>query len=241
MLKQALHKILHFNSSRVRLWQENKAFADAVPAGAMVLDAGSGSSPYRDLFRHALYESADFQQVNKEYAPPTYTCDLKEIPVENERYDFVVFNQVMEHLPEPGLVLAELHRVLKPNGKMIYTGPLFYQEHEVPYDFYRYTQFGLRYLFSKYGFSVQRLDWMEGYFGTIGYQLRTMAIHLPWKPRQISPGLKGFLLMPVMMVLKPVFAANSLMFHAMEMQTKFTAGGYPKNYVVIVVKSMVDA
>ena len=56
---------------------------------------------------------ADFEKVDKEYAQSTYVCDLASIPVEDERFDAVVFNQVLEHLPEPKRVLAELNRVLK--------------------------------------------------------------------------------------------------------------------------------
>lgn len=142
-----LNGLFYFNSSRYRLQKENAAFAALVPDHALVLDAGAGNAPYKSLFEHAQYESADFEKIDKKYAPSTYVCDLKKIPVEDCRFDFIIFNQVMEHLPEPHLVLAELYRVLKPSGKMIYTGPLFYEEHEQPYDFYRYTQFGLRYLF----------------------------------------------------------------------------------------------
>lgn len=127
--KHGLKSAFEFNSSRHRLWLENEAFASSVPAGSLVLDAGSGDAPYKPLFKHARYESADFEKVDKRYAPPTYVCDLKSIPVEDCRFDFIIFNQVMEHLPEPRLVLAELFRVLKPDGRMIYTGPLFYEEH----------------------------------------------------------------------------------------------------------------
>lgn len=144
-----------FNASRHRLWIENAAFAASVPEGARVLDAGAGRAPYRSLFAHARYESADFEQVDKVYAPSTYVCDLSEIPVEDGRFGYVVFNQVMEHLPEPLTVLEELHRVLEPGGRMIYSGPLFYQEHEQPYDFYRYTQYGLRHLFGRAGFEIE--------------------------------------------------------------------------------------
>src|SRR5262249_19275147 len=111
--------------------------------------------------KHAQYESADFKKLKKDYPATTYTCDLKDIPVEDCRFDYIVFNQVMEHLPEPLVVLTELHRILKCGGKMIYTGPLFYEEHEQPFDFYRYTQYGLRYLFSMAGFVIERLDWLE--------------------------------------------------------------------------------
>jgi SAM-dependent methyltransferase len=136
-----LKKKLSFNSSRFRLFQENKIFADSIPPGSIVLDAGAGNQPYRNLLMHTQYESADFEKVDKSYARSTYVCDLKKIPTENNRFDFILFNQVMEHLPEPTLVLKELNRVLKHNGKIIYTGPLFYEEHEIPYYFFRYTQF----------------------------------------------------------------------------------------------------
>jgi SAM-dependent methyltransferase len=131
-----------FNSSRARLLQENAAFAASLPSGVRVLDAGAGTHRYRHLFGHTHYESADF---NEQYAP-TYVCDLTQIPVPNDRYDAVVINQVLEHVPDPLAVLIELRRILRPGGRLIYTAPLFFEEHLQPYDFYRYTQLGVRHL-----------------------------------------------------------------------------------------------
>lgn len=227
----------HFNSSRYRLLEENKAFASQIPAGSIVLDAGAGEAPYKSLFVHTQYETADFEKVNKAYASSTYVCDLKEIPVENERFDYIVFNQVMEHLPDPLAVLSELNRIIKPKGKMIYTAPLFYEEHETPYDFYRYTQFGIKHLMASAGFTIERLDWLEGYYGTIGYQLDRMARYLPHKPRHLAPGFIGYGLAPVLIMLKGIFFISSVLFHRMEKKTKFKSRGYPKNYIAIVSKA----
>lgn len=226
-----------FNASRRRLLLENTAFAKTIPPGALVLDAGAGDAPYRSLFAHARYESADFLSSNRKYAKPTYECDLVSIPVEDARFDFVVFNQVMEHLPEPGAVLAELFRVLKPSGKMIYTGPLFFEEHEQPYDFYRYTRFGVRHLFEKAGFAVERLDWLEGFFGTTGYALFAIARFLPRKPSEM-PGsaVVALALCPVMCILKAAFWILSIVFQHLESHVKCTARGFPKNYVAVLVK-----
>ncbi|ACB51444.1 hypothetical protein cce_2094 [Crocosphaera subtropica ATCC 51142] len=209
-------RLVEFNSSRYRLWEENSAFAKTVPKDALVLDAGSGSSPYKSLFTHAQYESADFEQVNKTYAKTTYVCNLEKIPVEDCRFDFIIFNQVMEHLPDPKSVLIELNRVLKPGGKMIYSGPLFYEEHEQPYDFYRYTQFGLRELFSASGFVIDRLDWLEGYLGTVGYQLNSMSKYLPLKPQDLGNGIIGYGLVPMILVLKIIFLISSFLFHRLD-------------------------
>lgn len=235
-----LRGLLDFNSSRYRLWQENAAFAASVPNGALVLDAGAGDAPYKSLFRHAKYESADFEKVKRIDGSSTYVCDLQSIPVEDCRFDFITFNQVMEHLPEPKLVLAELYRVLKPGGKMIYTAPLFFEEHQQPYDFYRYTQFGLRYLFSSTEFVIERIDWLEGYFATVAYQLNSMSRYLPRKPRDLGLGLTGYGLAPIMLLLKIGFAACSVLFHRLETSTKFVARGYPKNYVAVVRKAPLD-
>jgi SAM-dependent methyltransferase len=237
MLLGTLWRRLAVNSSRVHLTRYNEMFAAMVPAGALVLDAGSGSQPYRHLFDHARYESADFEMADKGYAPSTYVCDLTKIPVENERFDFVVFNQVLEHLPEPKCVLVELSRVLKRGGKIICTAPLAYEEHEVPYDFYRYTQFAHRYLFEQTAFRIDKLEWMEGYFGTVAYQLDTAARYLPMRPREIAPGILGYVLSPVMLALKAFFAMTALVFYRVDVRAPFKQRGYPKNYVIIATKS----
>jgi SAM-dependent methyltransferase len=215
---------------------ENVAFAKSVPPGSLVLDAGAGKAPYRPLFQHARYESCDFEKVDKEYARSTYVCDLTKIPVEDSRFDYVVFNQVMEHLPEPKAALLELNRVLKPGGKMIYSAPLFFEEHEQPYDFYRYTQFCLRYLFGATGFEIERLDWLEGYFGTVAYQLNCMHRFLPWKPGAYGRGFITWLLMPFLGMFKLACGFGSMLFHRLETRFKYQSGGHPKNYVVIVKK-----
>lgn len=232
-------KNIVFNSSRERLSKENEAFAKSIPKGALVLDAGAGKGPCRRMFKHARYESADIMKIDKEYEKPTYVCDLKSIPVEDCRFDFVVFNQVLEHVPEPKEVLAELYRVLKPEGKLIYTGPLFYEEHEQPYDFYRYTQFGLKYLFDQTGFSVERLDWLEGYFGTVGYQLSCMSKYLPLKVSgaYMDNCFLNLIFTPFMLLLKISFFVLSIAFHRLEIIYKFTEKGYPKNYISILIKN----
>jgi SAM-dependent methyltransferase len=234
--KAIVARLMTVNSSRQRLWLEAKAFAESIPAGALVLDAGAGKAPYKPLLALTRYESADFEQVNKKYAKSTYVCDLSAIPVEDGRFDAIYFNQVMEHLPEPKLVIQELHRVLKPGGRMLFTGPLFYEEHERPYDFYRYTQFALRYLFIGAGFQIDRLDWMDGYYATVAYQMNRMARHLPSKPAAVAPGALGYVLAPFMYLLRLQMAVLGLAFHRLEMRRKITDRGYPINYLAILSK-----
>ncbi len=225
------------NSSRHYLRQANEAFARDTAAGMLVLDAGAGTQPYRDLFAHTTYESCDFEAVAKAYAPSTYVCDLRAIPVADARFDRVILNQVLEHLPDPTAVLTELNRVLKPGGKIICTCPLFYEEHEQPYDFYRYTQFGLRHLFGATGFTVEKLDWMEGYFGTVAYQFSTMARHLPRRPPAGLTARQRLFTWPMVGMIAALSGRLARMFWSLDRAAKVTDTGFPKNYVVVARKT----
>src|SRR5215471_867561 len=116
LIRSIIHKIasiLLVNSSRHYLYLYNRQFAASMSPGEYVLDAGAGDGPYRELFGHTHYESTDFGQVpGKPYASPTFLCDLcRGIPVEDGRYDYIVFNQVLEHLYDPQTALIELARV----------------------------------------------------------------------------------------------------------------------------------
>lgn len=210
------------NSSRFHLDRVNREFASNIPEGALVLDAAAGAQPYRDLFAHTRYESADFEQVDKDYARSTYVCDLTSIPVEDGRFDYILFNQALEHMPEPHDVLVELNRVLKPGGLMLCTAPFFYEEHEQPYDFFRYTRFAHEHMFPKAGFAVERIDWLEGYVGTVAYQLESAARLLP----------RGIFWLPI----RALFAILSVLFHRLDMRRPHKTSGYPKNYVVLARK-----
>jgi SAM-dependent methyltransferase len=207
------------NSSRVYLDAFVRRAAGTVGAGALVLDAGAGHSPYRDHFAHVTYETADFEKVpGKRYARSDYVCDLAEIPVEDDRYELVVLTQVLEHLREPSTVLIELRRVLKPGGRLWASTPLFYEEHDAPYDYFRYTQHGLRHLFDKAGFVDIDIEWLEGYLGTLSYEADVAA-------RAVGDG-RWWLLQ------RALWAVSGRLARA-DLRWKLTGVGHPKNHTVI--------
>jgi SAM-dependent methyltransferase len=206
------------NSSRVHLDRFLRRAAASVPADSIVLDAGAGNAFYRDHFGHTQYETADFMRVDKPYAPDiTYVCDLASIPVENDRFDLVVLTQVLEHLPEPVAVLREMRRVLRP-GRCIWAScPLFYEEHEQPYDFYRYTQFALRRMFADAGFEDPEIEWLEGYLGTVGYELDVASRALP----------------RTLLVGKAALNGAAELCARRDVRHKRTDRGHPKNYTIV--------
>ncbi|HEY9653346.1 MAG TPA: class I SAM-dependent methyltransferase [Coleofasciculaceae cyanobacterium] len=233
---EEIYQKLKFNSSRRYLEDWLIEAAQSVSAEDLILDAGAGNSPYKSLFVHAKYESADFCQLNKEYGEITYVCDLTSIPVEDCRYDKVICNQVLEHVSEPKAVLKELHRVLKPKAELWLSAPFFYEEHETPYDYYRYTQFGFKHLLESVGFRIEKIEWLEGYYGTLSYQLETAFRNLSLNPKMYGNGLAGISVIPIIFGLKIVFAISSILFANLDIRYKNVWNGQCKNYTIIAIK-----
>jgi SAM-dependent methyltransferase len=109
-----------------------------------VLDAGSGRGAWRDVIRSggAEYESIDLAPRGGDR--PTWIGDVMRMPqVPDGRYDAVVSHQVLEHLPRPWEALAEFHRVLRPGGMLVISVPHLSRRHELPHDYFRFTQEGM--------------------------------------------------------------------------------------------------
>lgn len=80
--------------------------------------------------------------------------DGKNIPIKSGYIDSVICTQVFEHVFEPEIFLNEINRVLKKNGHLLLTLPFVWDKHKKPYDYSRYSSFGIKYLLEKKGFKI---------------------------------------------------------------------------------------
>lgn len=87
-----------------------------------------------------------------------------EIPAEDDAFDSALCTAVLEHLEEPESAIRECHRVLKPGACAVYTVPFIWHLHEEPRDFFRYSRYGLEYLFKKVGFEIVELEALSGFW-----------------------------------------------------------------------------
>ena len=120
------------------------------------LDVGCGIKPYKKYFNSNEYIGIDLKTTlhNSENSIDVY-YDGKVIPFNDEQFDSVVTSQVLEHVFHPDLFLSETNRVLKTNGYLLITVPFVWDEHEQPFDFGRYSSFGIVYLLEKNGFEIK--------------------------------------------------------------------------------------
>lgn len=156
----------------------------------VLYDLGCGESPFREFFLcHAdKYIGVDwagsYHDTNADVA-----ADLnKPLPLESDIADTVVSISVMEHLCEPQVMLNEAYRILKPGGFIILHVPFMWQVHEAPYDFYRYTCYGLRYMFGKAGFSEIEVNSASGFWSmwTLKFNYQsTRLIRGTWVVRKL--------------------------------------------------------
>jgi SAM-dependent methyltransferase len=60
----------------------------------------------------------------KRFGIPTQVANLNEkLPLADRSFDVVLLSEVLEHLPYPEVTLAEVARILRPNGKLIGSVP----------------------------------------------------------------------------------------------------------------------
>ena len=155
--------------------------------GITILDggAGAGSFNYADYPRCRI-AAVDVKPIEGIVDPPhveRILGDLEELPFGNNHFDLVVLNYVLEHTLNPGLVVSEIARVLKPDGVFYLSVPnsdswddiLFRFAHKVTHPStwsatspdahnQKFTLESLRRLLGNYGFSIaERLTYPGGY------------------------------------------------------------------------------
>ncbi|MGL5233220.1 MAG: class I SAM-dependent methyltransferase [Empedobacter falsenii] len=122
-----------------------------------LLDFGCGSKPYKKFFVACReYIGVDYKIEGREDKQKEVDVfyDGKNIPFENSHFDSLLCTEVLEHVFNIDELLYEFNRVLKLNGKLIITTPFMWEEHEMPYDFARYTTPALEHLYKKSGFTI---------------------------------------------------------------------------------------
>lgn len=112
---------------------------------SLVLDIGSGDSHIEDyISSDNRLLKIDYLNTNKRYdEKPDIYADASSLPLKSQSVDIIIIFEVLEHLKDSNTAFDEIYRVLKPSGILYISVPFTYPLHDLPYDYRRYTPFGL--------------------------------------------------------------------------------------------------
>ncbi|MHB8522752.1 MAG: class I SAM-dependent methyltransferase [Limisphaerales bacterium] len=135
------------------LWRDLAAASQY--AQGRLLDLGCGNAPYGRWFRSRVesYIAVDHPPVGER---AQVGASAERLPFTDAAFDTILCTQVLEHVPRPWLAAAEITRLTKPAGILILSCPQYWEMHEVPHDYFRFTPFGLRVLFPE-----SHWEWLE--------------------------------------------------------------------------------
>ncbi len=120
-----------------------------------ILDLGAGLSVFRGVLKGYCSEYISLDVTY--HMGLDVVSDGKYLPFKDLSIDCVFCWFVLEHVDEPFLILKEIRRVLTEEGEIIIGVPLFFYQHGEPFDYHRWTAFGLKYLLEKGGFEVVKI------------------------------------------------------------------------------------
>lgn len=116
-------------------------------ASLMVLDVGGRIQPYRPLIekRAALYIGLDPQAAGL----VDVVAIGEQMPFRDEMFDLVLCTQVLGYASQPGIMVDEIHRALKPGGHLFLSAPAFFPGHHD--ERWRFLPEGYEALLAKFG------------------------------------------------------------------------------------------
>lgn len=155
-----------------------------------ILDVGCGNKPYESLFNTTAENYTGCDVVQSSGNKVDILCKATAIDASAEAYDTVFCTQVMEHVDNSELMMKECNRVLKKDGIFILSVPFCWELHEEPYDFFRFTKYGLQELCERNNFEMLELIPNGGKWAAI-FQMNINMIYSTFKKKNIFiKGLK---------------------------------------------------
>ena len=198
------------------------------------LDVGCGSTPYKKFFKGNKYTGIDIERKGygqaKKLVDKFY--DGKTIPFDNEIFDGAICTQVLGVCDDEISLVKEINRILKKDGYFVVATPFIYREVEKPYDFRRFTSFGIEKLLADNDFEVIENKKILSALETIG-MLLSNYISNHTSPKILRRAVNIFLCFPIQILfscLSFILPDNKDLFCTSVVLAKKTKKNDEKNY-----------
>ena len=113
-------------------------------SASLTLDLGAQSGPYAASFPRRI--GLDLRRA----AGVAVLADARALPLADATFEVVLCTEMLEHVSEPHVAVDEMWRVLKPGGTLLLTTRFLFPIHDAPYDYFRFTKYGLRHLLRRF-------------------------------------------------------------------------------------------
>jgi SAM-dependent methyltransferase len=175
--------VMHFETA---IEEAVADFAATLASGARLLDAGAGEGNYKRYFTAQRYCGLDLGigDAGWNYSRLDVIGDLAALPFRDAAFEGCLNVVTLEHVREPGRVVAELARTLAPGGRFLLIAPHQWEEHQSPHDYYRFTRYGLQYLLHQAGLAEASIRPVGGFFRLLSRRLFNALQFFPgvWMP-----------------------------------------------------------
>ncbi len=135
---------LHNGSRFIAALQiEKYASIIKVHAHGVLCDVGCGKVPLYGVYKDQVKQTFCIDWQVNNYID--IVGDLnRNLPLQDAIFDTVICSDVLEHIYHPSNLMVEITRTLKPGGRLLLFVPFYYILHEIPHDYFRYSEFALR-------------------------------------------------------------------------------------------------
>lgn len=114
--------------------------------GKQILEIGTGTRSRKDKFFKAKFITSDYvkrKNVDK-------IIDITNIQLPDKSIDFILCENVLEHVFKHQKAISEMYRILKPTGTIFIVVPFLFPLHDIPNDYHRYSEYSLKLLLSEF-------------------------------------------------------------------------------------------
>lgn len=151
-------------------------------AKGRLLDLGCGKVPLYEAYRNYVTDITCVDWGNSFHANDHLDLEqdlTKKTPFSDCEFDTIILSDVLEHIPVPEDLWAEMARILSINGKIILNVPFYYSLHEQPHDYYRYTEFALKRYVERSGLKLIRMEAIGGAIEVVADVFAKNVVRMP--------------------------------------------------------------
>lgn len=161
----------------------------------VLADLGCGPRPFKlDILKYAdTYTGVDWKNSLHDTTADIIEDLNQPLAIDSQSFDSVVSFEVLEHLCEPQMMLKEANRILKKSGVFMLSMPFQWWVHEEPWDYQRFTRYGLEYQLKKAGFTDIVIEETTGFWLMWILKLNYQSMRLIRGPRLVKKTTKSLL------------------------------------------------